>query len=124
MSPFVPPADRAPSALWLRGFWVYTGAAVVAFILSLHSSTPVDRLLRGVGGVLLLVGGAHQLRVVAYKRATRAHTALTVPATGCAQPGGDISGQSPCMARLAVNRTPAGVAGSGAQFVGAAYLTR
>jgi len=32
----------------------------------------VDRLLRGVGGGLLLVGGAHQLRVVAYKRATRA----------------------------------------------------
>ena len=53
MSPFVPLADRAPSALWLRGFWVYTGAAVVAFILSLYSSTPVDRLLRGVGGALL-----------------------------------------------------------------------
>ena len=32
----------------------------------------MDRLLRGVGGALLLVGGAHQLRVVAYKRATRA----------------------------------------------------
>jgi len=72
MSPFDPPVDRAPSSLWLRGFWVYTGAAVVAFILSLYSSPLVDRLLRGVGGGLLLVGGAHQLRVVAYKRATRA----------------------------------------------------
>ena len=30
MSPFDPPVDRAPSSLWLRGFWVCTGAAVVA----------------------------------------------------------------------------------------------
>ena len=72
MSRFDPPVDRAPSSLWLWGFWVCTGAAVVAFILSLYSSPLVDRLLRGVGGGLLLVGGAHQLRVVAYKRATRA----------------------------------------------------
>jgi len=72
MSPLDPPTGRTPSALWLWGFWAYTGAAVAAFILSLYTPTPVDRLLRGVAGVLFLVGGAHQLRIVAYKRATRA----------------------------------------------------
>jgi hypothetical protein len=61
-----------PSALWLWGFWAYAGAAVAAFVLSLYTPTPVDRLLRGVAGALILVGGVHQLRVVAYKRATRA----------------------------------------------------
>ena len=72
MSPFDPPPDPAPSALWLWGFWAYTGAAVAAFVLSLYTLTPVDRLLRGIAGALLLVGGVHGLRVVAYKRATRA----------------------------------------------------
>jgi hypothetical protein len=69
--PFNAPADRAPSALWLWGFWVYAGAAVAAFVLSRYAPTPVDRLLLGVAGVLFLVGGPHQLRVVRYKRATR-----------------------------------------------------
>jgi hypothetical protein len=71
MWPFDPPADHAPSALWLWGFWTYTGAAVAAFVLSLYAPTPVDRLFRGIAGALLLVGGAHQLHVVDYKRATR-----------------------------------------------------
>ena len=71
MLPFNPPPDRAPSALWLWGFWVYTGAAVATFVFSLYSPAPLDRLLRGAAGALLFVGGTHQLRVVAYKRATR-----------------------------------------------------
>ncbi len=71
MLPLDPPPGRAPSALWLWGFWVYTGAAVGAFVFSLYSPTPLDRLLRGVAGTLLFIGGVHQLRVVAYKRATR-----------------------------------------------------
>lgn len=56
MWPFDPPADRAPSALWLWGFWTYAGAAVAAFVLSLYAPTPVDRLFRGIAGALLLVG--------------------------------------------------------------------
>ena len=71
MTQFDPPANRTPSALWLWGFWAYTGAAVAAFVLSLYIPAPVGRLLLGVAGALLLLGGAHQLRVVAYKRATR-----------------------------------------------------
>jgi hypothetical protein len=71
MWPSDSPSDRPPSALWLWGFWIYTGAAVAAFVLSRYTPTPVDRLLLGIAGALLFVGGIHQLRVVAYKRATR-----------------------------------------------------
>jgi len=123
MSPLDPPVDRAPSALWLWGFWVCTGAAVVAFILSLYSSTPVNRLLRGVGGALLSSVAPTNCASLPTSAPRERNTALTGPATDCAQPGGDVSDQSPCMAHLAVNRTPTGVAGSGAQFVGAAHLT-
>ena len=66
-----PRADRAPSVLWRWGLWAYAGVAVAAFVLSLYTPTPVDRLLRAIAGVLFLVGGAHQLRVVDYKIATR-----------------------------------------------------
>jgi hypothetical protein len=71
MRPFDAPTHRVPSALWLWGFWAYTEAAFAAFGLSLYAPMPVDRLLRCVAGALLIVGGAHQLRVVDYKRATR-----------------------------------------------------
>jgi len=65
------PADRAPSLLWLWGFWACTAAAFAAFGLSIFAATPADRLLRVVAGVLLFVGGVHQQRVVNYKRDTR-----------------------------------------------------
>jgi hypothetical protein len=78
MSPPDPSPDRPPSALWLWGFWIYTAAAVAAFVLSLYAPTPADRLLRGVTGALLLVGGVHQLRVVAYKRTARAKRGSSV----------------------------------------------
>ena len=71
MWPFDPPVERAPTALWRWGFWACTGAAFAAFVLSLHAPTPGDRLLRGVAGALLLVGGFHQLHVVDYKRVKR-----------------------------------------------------
>lgn len=71
MSPLDPKTNRPPSALWMWGFWICFGASVAALVLSFDAPTPVDRLLRGIAGALLLVGGAHQLRVVAYKRATR-----------------------------------------------------
>jgi hypothetical protein len=71
MWPFSPPPDRAPSTLWLWGFPAYTALAVAAFVLSLYAPAPVDRLLRGIAGALLLVGGAHQTHVVAYKLVTR-----------------------------------------------------
>ena len=71
MWPFDIPTDRARSALWLWGFWICFGAAVAAFILSLYVPTPVDRVLRGVTGALLIAGGVHQYRVVNYKRTTR-----------------------------------------------------
>jgi hypothetical protein len=124
MSPFVPLADRAPSALWLRRLLVYTGAAVVAFILSLYSSPLVDRLLRGVGGGLLLVGGAHQLRVVAYKRATRAQIQLL---RGLRQAARNKAVMSVTNRRTwrtwrSTGRRPA-LQVQGAQFVGAAHLT-
>jgi len=63
--------DPKPSALWLWGFWAYTGVAVAAFLISLYTPTPIDRVLLGVAGALFIVGGIHQTRVVAYKRATR-----------------------------------------------------
>ena len=71
MWPFDPPTGGAPSALWLWGFWIYIGAAIAAFVLSLYAPAPVDRFLRGIAGALLFVGGAHQRHVVNYKRATR-----------------------------------------------------
>ena len=71
MSQFSSPANPARSALWLWGFWIYFGTAVAVFVFSLYTPSPVDRILRGVVGALLLVGGPHQLRVVAYKCATR-----------------------------------------------------
>jgi hypothetical protein len=64
-------ADRTPSALWLWGFWLYTTAAFAAFGLSLYTPAPMNLVFRGVAGVLLLAGGPHQSRVVAYKVATR-----------------------------------------------------
>lgn len=66
-----PAPPRTPSALWLWGFWVYFGAASAAIILSRHIATPGDRFLRGVGGILLVLGGPHALRVAAYKSAAR-----------------------------------------------------
>lgn len=59
------------SALWLWGFWACAVPAVAAFVLSLSAPPPVDRVPLGVSGVLFIVGGLHQGRVVAYKRATR-----------------------------------------------------
>jgi sulfite exporter TauE/SafE len=68
---FDPPTDRAPSALWLWGFWIYLGAAFAAFVVSGHAPAPVDRVLRCVAGALIFIAGLHQLRVGKYKRATR-----------------------------------------------------
>lgn len=63
--------DSTPSALWRWGFWVYGAVAVAAFLISRYTPAPIDRVLLGVAGVLFIVGGVHQSRVVAYKRATR-----------------------------------------------------
>jgi hypothetical protein len=71
MWPFDPPSDRAPSALWMWGFPAYATGAVAAFILSYVVPAPTDRLLRALAGALLLLGGVHQVHVVAHKRATR-----------------------------------------------------
>ena len=71
MWPFDPPTDRAPSALWLWGFWVYTAAAFAAFYLSLNAPAPMYHLYRIASGVLLIVGGMHNSHVVRYKAATR-----------------------------------------------------
>jgi len=71
MSLFEPPTDRVPSALWLWGFWIYVGAAVAVFVVSVYAPTPVERVLRCVAGVLIFIAGPHQLRVGKYKRATR-----------------------------------------------------
>jgi hypothetical protein len=57
--------------LWLWGFWIYFGAALAAFVVSVYAPAPADRVLRGVTGVLLFVAGIHQLRVEKYKRRTR-----------------------------------------------------
>lgn len=65
------PTDRAPSVLWLWGFWIYMAAAVAVFALSAYAPSPVDRVLRGSTGVLVFIAGVHQLRVGKYKRATR-----------------------------------------------------
>lgn len=64
------PSGRAPSAVWLWGFWIYVGAAVAVFVVSVFMPEPVERVLRCVSGVLLFVAGPHQLRVTRYKRAT------------------------------------------------------
>jgi hypothetical protein len=99
MWPFNPPTDRAPSALWLWGFWAYTGAA---FVLSLYVPTPLDRFLRGIAGALLLVGGAHRQRVLEDKRSTRAiNTALAGRTrTWCSgRPGGAQWFSAPCSSR-------------------------
>ena len=66
-----PSPNRKPSALWMWGFWIHVALAFAACFASLHAPAPADRILRGVAGALLLAGGFHQLRVVAYKRATR-----------------------------------------------------
>ena len=65
------PPKPAPSALWLWGFWVLAAAATAAFILSLYTPYPLDRACRVASGVLFVLGGVHNARVVAYKRATR-----------------------------------------------------
>lgn len=54
--------------------WGFVGLAAAGFalaILSVHAAAPLNHVLRGVAGALLLAGGRHQSRVVAYKRATR-----------------------------------------------------
>ena len=53
------------------GFWLCAAAATAAFVLSLYTPYPLDRVLRVISGVLFVVGGFHNSRVVAYKRATR-----------------------------------------------------
>jgi hypothetical protein len=63
--------DSRPSALWRWGFWICVAVAVAAFLISRYTPAPIDRVLLGVAGVLFIVGGVHQSRVVAYKRATR-----------------------------------------------------
>ena len=71
MSPLNREANGKPSALWMWGFVALTAAGSAIAIVSVHTATPLNHLLRGVAGALLLVGGLHQSRVVAYKRATR-----------------------------------------------------
>lgn len=63
---------HARTTLWLWGHWVYIAAAVAAFVLSLYLPAPAERVTRGIAGALFIIGGIHQGRVVAYKRATRA----------------------------------------------------
>ncbi len=43
MWPFDPPTDRAPTAWWLWGFWIYVGAAVLVFAVSVQAPAPVER---------------------------------------------------------------------------------
>jgi len=66
-----PPQGRARSTLWLWGFWIYFTAAVAVYLVSMHAPMPMDRILRCIVGILLLMAGPHQLRVARYKRATR-----------------------------------------------------
>src|SRR5687767_753666 len=79
MPPSEPLDNRTPSTLWLWGFWAFAGIAAAASLLSLYTAAPVDRFLRAGSGVLFLVGGVHQSRVVAYKRATRAPYSTYAP---------------------------------------------
>ena len=53
------------------GFWICVGAAVAVFIVSVYVPKPVEPVLRCVTGVLLIIAGPHQLRIVKYKRAVR-----------------------------------------------------
>jgi len=71
VSPLKPEAKAKPSALWMWGFVALSAAGFAILISSVHAATPLNHLLRGVAGGLLLVGGVHQSRVVAYKHATR-----------------------------------------------------
>jgi hypothetical protein len=71
MLPLDSQVRRAPSVLWLWGFWIYIAAALAAFALSAYAPAPVDRVLRGGAGVLIFIAGLHQLRVGKYKRTTR-----------------------------------------------------
>lgn len=71
MWPFDSRGERAPSLLWLWGFWIYVAAALAAFVLAVYAPTPLDRILRGVAGALIFLAGPHQLRVGKYKRTTR-----------------------------------------------------
>ena len=61
------------------GFVALIAAASVTVIISVHAATPLNHLLRGAGGALLIFGGVHQSRVVAYKRATRAPYSTFAP---------------------------------------------
>jgi len=65
-------SDPPRSAVWLWGFWLVAAVATAAFVLSLNTPYPLDRLFRVVAGVLFVAGGVHNGRVVAYMRATRA----------------------------------------------------
>lgn len=71
MRPFDSRPDRAPSALWMWGFWIYIAAAFAVFVLSTCAPPPIDRVLRVIAGVLIFLAGPHQLRVAKYKRSTR-----------------------------------------------------
>jgi len=70
-SPNRPPHEPAPSALWMWGFWLLAALATGAFVLSLYAAYPLDRVFRVASGVLFILGGLHNGRVVTYKRATR-----------------------------------------------------
>lgn len=66
-----PSPARPRSTLWLWGFWLCGTAALLAFALSLQVPGAPGRVLRATAGALLIGGGSHQGRVVAYQRATR-----------------------------------------------------
>lgn len=57
--------------LWMWGFWIYVGAAIAVFALSVYAPIQAEPILRCVTGVLLVIAGPHQLHVVEYKRTKR-----------------------------------------------------
>jgi hypothetical protein len=70
MTPTELTPGQKPSAVWLWGFWLYFASAVAVFVVSLYCPPLLKQILRGVAGALLVAGGLHQFRVIAYKRAT------------------------------------------------------
>ncbi|MFN0040691.1 MAG: hypothetical protein ACKVP2_14365 [Burkholderiales bacterium] len=73
------PAKQPPSSLWLWGFWICVAIATAAFVLSLYTPYPIERVFRVASGVLFIVGGFHNGRVVAYKCLTRSPYSTFAP---------------------------------------------